>query len=334
MPANRSLFDAEDGTARTLPSALPAFARVSLNSGLNTEAARRAPVRVYHGPSRLIMVGTFDAGVPDDRPLHRGRAGRPARARTKAGYGPWQSLPRPGDNRMRDRFRVDVVHHGRSFSGVCILMVSTHATRRPGKPRGALVLRLTAVIVLVAVLGLVYASPYIALERLKQAADRRDAETVSQYVDFPSLRESLKQQVSGLLARRLDAGSQGNPLAVVGAMIGAALIGPLVNAYATPEGVAALLNGMPPRGEPGEQPPATLLDAQPAAAPDNAISSAPARGAPPQPPHTAAGYRGINEFVVTYQHGVGDTRYAAILRRDGLFSWKLAAVDLGGQSDR
>ena len=46
----------------TLPSALPAFARVSLNSGLNTaEPARRAPVRVYHGPSRLIMVGTVDA---------------------------------------------------------------------------------------------------------------------------------------------------------------------------------------------------------------------------------------------------------------------------------
>ncbi|CAB3758039.1 hypothetical protein [Paraburkholderia solisilvae] len=45
----------------SLPSSLPAFARVSLNSGLNTEPARRAPVRVYHGPSRLIMVGTFDA---------------------------------------------------------------------------------------------------------------------------------------------------------------------------------------------------------------------------------------------------------------------------------
>lgn len=45
-----------------LPSAQPAFARVSLNSGLNhTEPGRRAPVRVYHGPSRLIMVGTVDA---------------------------------------------------------------------------------------------------------------------------------------------------------------------------------------------------------------------------------------------------------------------------------
>jgi hypothetical protein len=45
-----------------LPSAQPAFARVSLNSTLNNaEPGRREPVRVYHGPSRLIMVGTMDA---------------------------------------------------------------------------------------------------------------------------------------------------------------------------------------------------------------------------------------------------------------------------------
>jgi hypothetical protein len=46
----------------SLPSAQPAFARVSLNSTLNhADPERRAPVRVYHGPSRLIMVGTVDA---------------------------------------------------------------------------------------------------------------------------------------------------------------------------------------------------------------------------------------------------------------------------------
>jgi hypothetical protein len=57
-----SLFDAPAPGVSNLPSSLPAFARVSLNSGLNTaEPARRAPVRVYHGPSRLIMVGTVDA---------------------------------------------------------------------------------------------------------------------------------------------------------------------------------------------------------------------------------------------------------------------------------
>ncbi|WP_341312327.1 hypothetical protein WN982_12570 [Paraburkholderia sp. IMGN_8] len=57
-----SLFDEPASHESSLPSSLPAFARVSLNSGLNAaEPARRAPVRVYHGPSRLIMVGTVDA---------------------------------------------------------------------------------------------------------------------------------------------------------------------------------------------------------------------------------------------------------------------------------
>ncbi|HYS65877.1 MAG TPA: hypothetical protein VEN30_18980 [Paraburkholderia sp.] len=56
-----SLFDSAPSVS-SLPSSLPAFARVSLNAGLNmAEPARRAPVRVYHGPSRLIMVGTMEA---------------------------------------------------------------------------------------------------------------------------------------------------------------------------------------------------------------------------------------------------------------------------------
>ena len=193
------------------------------------------------------------------------------------------------------------------------------------------------VIVVVAALGYAYASPYIALDRLKRAADSRDVETVNEYVDYPALRDSLKLQVTGLLTRRLDVQHNGNPLAAIGAMIGVALIGPLVDAYATPDGVAALLNGIPPRGEPGERPPPP-----PAARADNPTPNSPQTPAPapsqanansntpPQPPQTTAGYRGVNEFVVSYQHGVGDTRYAAIFRRQGLFTWKLSAVDLNG----
>ncbi|MFM0625505.1 DUF2939 domain-containing protein [Paraburkholderia xenovorans] len=191
------------------------------------------------------------------------------------------------------------------------------------------------VIVVIAALGFAYATPYIALNNLKRAADARDAQTVNQYVDFPALRESLKEQVAGLLTRRLGAHSNGNPLAAIGAMIGVALIGPLVDAYATPDGVAALLNGMPPRGDPGERPPAPPAAQTP---PDAAATApAPANGnaasgntnaTPPQPPQTTAGYRGLNEFVVTYQHGAGDARYSAIFQREGVFTWKLAAVNL------
>lgn len=196
-------------------------------------------------------------------------------------------------------------------------------------------------IAVVAALGYAYASPYIALDRLKRAADSRDVETVNEYVDYAALRGSLKQQVTGLLTRRLNVQHNGNPLAAIGAMIGVALIGPLVDAYATPDGVAALLNGMPPRGEPGERPPpppAAPVDnatgtsagnAQPTPAPGSGAANASSK-TPPQPPQTTAGYRGINEFVVSYQHGVGDTRYSAIFHRDGLFMWKLSAVDLNG----
>ncbi|SAL55200.1 membrane protein [Caballeronia udeis] len=199
------------------------------------------------------------------------------------------------------------------------------------------------VVIVVAVLGWIYASPYIALDRLKRAADARDAQTVNQYVDFPLLRESLKDQVGQLLTRKIDIQKSGNPLAMIGAMIGAALIGPLVDSYATPDGVAAILNGIPPRGDPGEKPPvpseasgavAVAPGAVPAPQPQPAPAQpAPTVASPPAPkppPQTTAGYRSFDTFAVNYQHGTGDARYSAIFRRYGLFSWKLVAVELNG----
>lgn len=181
------------------------------------------------------------------------------------------------------------------------------------------------VVFIVAVIGYSYSTPYIALNRIKRAADARDAATLNQYVDYPALRASLKEQLDETLQKRIDAQHSSNPLLLFGAMIGNALISPLVDAYATPDGVAALLNGLPPRGVPGERPPATSASApgQPSAPPPVASGAEPdARE------QTTAGYRGINEFVVTWQHSASEPRYAAILQRHGLFTWKLAAVDL------
>ncbi|EKS9796493.1 MULTISPECIES: DUF2939 domain-containing protein [Burkholderia] len=213
-------------------------------------------------------------------------------------------------------------------------------------------------VAIVVAIGYAYASPYVALGRLKSAIDARDAQAISEYVDFPSLRISLKQQVTEELMRRIDAVKKNNPFAVLGALIGSALIGPLVDAYATPEGVAALMSGLPPRGNPGERPPewsnlppgsnapaapsANPAPPASAAAPGSnaaatAASSPSAAAAPaspvdathaPHPQQTSAGYRNIDEFVVTYQRSADGTRYAAIFHRFGLFSWKLSAIDL------
>ncbi|MBN3818058.1 DUF2939 domain-containing protein [Paraburkholderia sp. Se-20369] len=225
--------------------------------------------------------------------------------------------------------------------------------RAPGRSRRLKPILIAALAVaVVATVGYAYASPYVALGRLKSAIDARDAQAISAYVDFPALRISLKQQVTGELMRRIDAKRQDNPLAVIGAMIGSALIGPLVDAYATPEGVAALMSGLPPRGNPGERPPewpAQSSSNAPGDTPANPASaaaggSAPANASAPPPasPATAvqagspgqrqtrAGYRNIDEFVVTYPRSADGTRYAAILHRVGLFAWKLSAIDLHG----
>lgn len=191
----------------------------------------------------------------------------------------------------------------------------------------------TAVVVLVAIVAfaavaLAYASPYLVLDRLKRAADARNAEIVNRYVDYPALRTSLKQQVTEMLSRRIDAQKQEHPFAALGALVGMALIGPLVDAYATPDGVAALLNGLPPRGEPGETPP------EPGEQPDRDSGTAASGSArtnaqaPTQPPRATAGYDGIDQFVVTYRRDAQSRPYSVILRRDGWFSWKLFAVNL------
>ncbi|HHL4078769.1 MULTISPECIES: DUF2939 domain-containing protein [Burkholderia] len=236
----------------------------------------------------------------------------------------------------------------------------TESSRRAWRIKPLLIVAL--VVALIAALGYAYASPYVALGRLKSAIDARDAQAISEYVDFPALRISLKQQVTEELMRRIDAMKKNSPFAVIGALIGSALIGPLVDAYATPEGVAALMSGLPPRGNPGErppewsnQPPANNASGNPPAAPPanpapasaavpggNAAASAASSPAPaPAPPaspsettqaprqqQTSAGYRNIDEFVVTYQRSADGTRYAAIFHRFGLFSWKLSGIDL------
>jgi hypothetical protein len=201
--------------------------------------------------------------------------------------------------------------------------------RRMSRTTRSIVVTL-AVVLLVAALGFVYASPYIALDRVKRAADARDAQTVNEYVDFPALRSSLKEQIAALLTRKVDIQKSGNPLAIIGAMIGAALVGPLVDSYATPDGVAAILNGIPPRGDPGEKPPAPPQASTASAAPSPVSGIAPVQPAPAQPPQSTAGYRSFDTIVVTYQHGAGDARYSAIFRRSGLIHWKLVAVDLNG----
>lgn len=198
---------------------------------------------------------------------------------------------------------------------------------------------LLAVLVLIPVLLAVwfYATPYLVLRQMRQAIDARDAQALSTHVDFPALRSSLKSQFSGTLSRHL--GGQSNPLAMLGAMIGAAVAGPIIDAYATPAGVAAIMSGLPPTGNPLQRPPALEAPDSGSAAGDSGTVQASATSGSSSAPDDSSGlaakervrsgYRGFNEFTVSYPRDDGNATYTAIFHRSGLADWKLSAIDLG-----
>jgi hypothetical protein len=83
-------------------------------------------------------------------------------------------------------------------------------------------------------------SPYHAMSQLRSAAIEGDVEELRERVDFPSVREKLKADLSARMAAELaddenDAGAQ------FGAVLGMAFIGPMIDGIVTPEMIGKML---------------------------------------------------------------------------------------------
>jgi hypothetical protein len=147
-----------------------------------------------------------------------------------------------------------------------------------------------------------FASPWWTLHRLRSAVDRHDAEGVSAQVDFPALRDSVKSRLLGSIAR--DAGT--NAFAAIGQAFARAVADPLVDAIVSPAGVAAMVeHGKVSIGKPTRD------------------AGTPAAEPPRDKPQYALHYRGWSHFAVTAEDGG-----SFVFRRDGLWSWKLAGIEL------
>jgi hypothetical protein len=91
------------------------------------------------------------------------------------------------------------------------------------------------VIVCVIVLLVYGASPYVSFWRFTAAVGSRDAAAISSRVDFPAVRGSLKRQLVAGFAQATNSHKRWSNL-------GPTLIDAIVDAYVTPEGIAALLS--------------------------------------------------------------------------------------------
>lgn len=157
------------------------------------------------------------------------------------------------------------------------------------------------------------AAPVLAAQSLVRAAKAGDAERLEQLVDFPALRQSLKDELTAELAAHMRRNPEvaDSDLGGLGMILAPMLLSGAVDATVTPEVVAQMVTT--------------------AEAPDPTVRDQPEPGdaGDGDDIHQSWGYRDLNAFAVTLtDRDHPDQRLALILERRGLFTWKLAAVDI------
>ena len=155
------------------------------------------------------------------------------------------------------------------------------------------------------------ASPLLAANALRSAAQSGDAAKLSRLVDFPAVRESLKSQMNAMMMAKMtsDPEMKDNPFAGIAMAFMPAMIQGVVDAYVTPDNLSLMVK----RGK---------------AAPvgDNAQ----AHQEPQGKVDTRARYLDLNSFEYRVQ-GEGEPTsdsFALIFERRGLFSWKMVRLEL------
>ncbi len=153
-----------------------------------------------------------------------------------------------------------------------------------------------------------YFVPHLTVYNMKKAAENKDAEALSHYVDYPSLRESLKANFNAMMASEMTKSE--SPFGALGVALGAALVNQMIDAFITPESLAMLIKGEEPQIEDSEKDrkrePSSKTETE-----------------------TSMSYEGLNQFVVKVKEkSSSEEPIKFIYKRYGIISWKLSALRL------
>lgn len=91
---------------------------------------------------------------------------------------------------------------------------------------------------LLAAVGWYVFSPQWTLWQIREAAEKRNADKLSSYIDYPKVRESMKSQLKAAMAAKMMEGG-GNGIEAIGMAIGMQMMDPMIDAMISPEGLQA-----------------------------------------------------------------------------------------------
>lgn len=177
--------------------------------------------------------------------------------------------------------------------------------------------KLSIAVVAVAFSTWFYFTPYLTVNAMKSAAEAKDATKLSDYVNFPAVKDSLKASLNAKLASDVSK-NNGNPFGALGAAMAAAFINPMIDALVTPESLAMMMKGEKPK-------PANNSTQSPSPASSEVVASESSESND----DTSMSYENFDRFVVTVKKkGSTEEPFGLVFNRDGLFSWKLSALRL------
>ena len=170
-------------------------------------------------------------------------------------------------------------------------------------------------VVLLAIAGYVAAGPYLTMRAIKSALQEQDAGALSDQVDFPALRASLKAQLLDAMVREAGEDVQANPLGSFALTMATGLVNGTVEAMVTPVGLAGVMEGRKLWDNARDSFRRPTTDAQGGPLP------------PPEPLRDARyRYESPSRFTATVVDESGKP-IVFVLRRDGL-QWRLADIRL------
>ncbi|PSB58801.1 DUF2939 domain-containing protein [Chamaesiphon polymorphus] len=153
--------------------------------------------------------------------------------------------------------------------------------------------------------GGIYYAPYLTIDNLKNATANRNTEALSESIDFPSLRMSIKENVKAQVLKQM-AGAEAPTAAKMTPAQVEKTIDPVVDKLVTPEGLERLINDKIPEAK---------IDLSNLERDINKSD-------------LTMGYESFDRFVVKITDKVDRSKNVSlILKRSGL-GWKLAGIDI------
>jgi hypothetical protein len=180
--------------------------------------------------------------------------------------------------------------------------------------RKAWILTLSALAVLLAAY---FGSACLFLGSLPGAFRSGDATTIEDRVDFPAVRQSLKGQLSAVFTRKFSSDPEmtDNPFKGLGMLFGPVMIERMVDAYCTPDYIAAYARRQA-TGDPNPPQPT----------PNGGFSTVPGPALPPLPRFDPSNLGQISfPSLGTFQFKANQAQVTA--RLEG-WSWKIVRVEL------